>query len=86
MNRETGKLITNHEFLALKETNPTEAKKYVQVSHATPEQIKRGHVRLTDLCACGSRKKFKDCCFKFRKPKRKKISRHLEGRNEPACL
>ena len=64
MNTDTGQLIDMPDWEDLKkELTLKKAKVFKEVSHATPGQIKRKLVRLTDKCACGSGKKFKNCCF-----------------------
>lgn len=63
MNIDTGELISDEQMKKLMSKDPEKAKRYKQVEHATPLQLKRKNVHRNEPCPCGSGKKFKKCCW-----------------------
>jgi uncharacterized protein YchJ len=65
MNASTGQLMAPAEYQTLKETQPEEAKKYVEVKRdLTQLETANMQIKLYAPCVCGSGKKFKFCCHK----------------------
>jgi uncharacterized protein YchJ len=62
MNVETGQLVS---FEELNKKSPEEQRKYVEVKRdLTASELANKEVAKYSPCGCGSRKKFKFCCFK----------------------